>query len=47
MIYLIHNEPIMVIQPLSFQEALLTGFLLQEGNYVLWEPNFESPVWWW
>lgn len=29
MIYLNHNEQIMVIQPFSFQEELLTGFVLQ------------------
>lgn len=45
MIYLNHNEQVRVIQPLSFQEGLLTGFLLHKGNHVPWEPNFVSSAW--
>jgi len=37
----------MASQPVFFQDGLLTSFLLQKGNYILWEPNFESPEWQW
>lgn len=34
-------------QPVFFQDGLLTSFMLQKGNYILWEPNFKSPEWQW
>lgn len=41
------SKLIMASQPVFFQDGLLTSFLLQKGNYILWEPNFESPEWQW